>query len=93
MRSELLDTATREVRNNVHAKLYAAMTDRSADDESGGELERIEDAVMEAITDPSIGWALAFISGVTMSPDLQRLVMPSEHKHTPLPRREYHGGG
>ena len=65
-----LESAAREViRRRVREELFEELR---TNDRVVHELARVEDAVVRALEDKKIGWALAYLAGVRMAPMLVR---------------------
>ncbi len=53
----------------IHEKLVEALNQSDGSD-TVGVIELAEAAVIEALNDPSISWAFAYVAGVVMAPEI-----------------------
>jgi hypothetical protein len=65
--------AERELRTRIRQAIVDAAT---VDRMSAHQIEVIEDEVLKALADKRIAWAIAYMAGVTMAPDILKLAQP-----------------
>lgn len=65
--------AAMAVREKIREALREAAHDASHDASFGPLIDDLEDAVCRALADREIAWALAYIAGVQMAPEILRL--------------------
>lgn len=71
------ETVRRRVREGIFEVTHAG--------DVGQQLEAIEGAVLEALTDRKIAWALAYLAGVQMAPELIRALAYPAAEAQPAP--------
>lgn len=70
--SHIRGQAKAAIRRRLHAKLFNAMNDLPDELPLSDQVALVEDVVIEALGDPTIGWAMAYLAGVVMAPELIR---------------------
>lgn len=63
----MLREALEAIRRKIRDQVLGVVSD---DNSTSGQLQAIEEAVMAAVLDKEIAWALSYLAGVRMAPDV-----------------------